>query len=201
MSVRALLGPRQIDALQELATIGCGAAVTALGRLTGRQLHMDVPETWAGEDPGAIADFLGALGQELVAVAVRLDGLLEGHLVLALPAADAARLAGLLGWPVPASGSWGELAESAVMESGNIAGSAFVSAVARLVGRRLLPSVPRLARGGGKICLDRLVPREIGRVALATRFGCGDPHLEGLVLLMPEPERILGLLTALPKGA
>jgi len=201
MTVRAMLGPREIDALQEVATIGCGAAVTALARLAARPLQMDVPETWAGDDPGAIADFLGHLGQELVAVAVRLDGMLEGHLVLALPAPDAARLAQVLGWPAPAHGRWSELAESAVMESGNIAGSAFVSAVARLVGRKLMLSVPRLARGGGKACLDALVPREEGNVALATRFSCAEPAIEGLVLVMPEAGRIPGLLAALPRGA
>jgi chemotaxis protein CheC len=201
VTVRALLGPRQIDALQELATIGCGAAITALSRLAGCPIQMDVPETWAGDDPGAIADFLGALGQQLVAVAVRLDGMLEGHLVLALPAPDAGRLAAALGWAVPPGGPWGELAESAVMESGNVAGSAFVSAVARLVGRQLLLSVPRLARGGGRQCLDELVPRDLGSVALATRFSSAAPPFEGLVLVMPEPARLPGLLAALPVGA
>lgn len=198
MNTRAFLGPREIDALQELATIGCGAAVTALGKLSCRRVHMDVPETWAGDGPGAIADFLGSLGQELLAVAVRLDGLLEGHLVLALPATDAAKLAEALGWPVPPSGAWGELSESAMMESGNIAGSAFVSAVARLVGRKLMLSIPRLARGAGGSCLDELVPREVGSVALATRFNFADPQIEGLILVMPEPGRIPGLLAALP---
>jgi chemotaxis protein CheC len=88
-----------------------------------------------------------------------------------------------------------------MMESGNIVGSAFVSAVARLVGRKLLLSVPTLARGGGRDCLDALVPREAGRVALATRFGCRSPAIEGLILVMPEPARIPGLLAALPLGA
>lgn len=195
------LGPREIDALQELASIGCGAAVGALGRLAGRPLRMDVPETWAGAGPGAIADFLGSMGQELVAVGVQLSELLEGHLVLLLPATDAERLAGLLGWPVEPGGTWGALAESAVMESGNVVGSAFVSAVARLVGRKLLLSVPRLARGGGRACVDALVPRETGRMALATRFACEAPAIEGLILVMPEPARIPGLLAALPLGA
>lgn len=199
--IRAMLGAREIDALQELATIGCGQAVSALSRLSGRQLQMDVPETWLGDEPGAIADFLGTMGQDLLAVGVRLSELLEGYLVLALPVPDAERLAGALGWPVPPGGSWGELAESAMMESGNVVGSAFVSAVARLVGRKLLLSVPTLARGGGQACLDALVPREAGRVALATRFGCAAPALEGLILVMPEPARIPGLLAALPLGA
>jgi chemotaxis protein CheC len=199
--VRPLLGPREIDALQELASIGCGAAVSALGRLAGRRFHMDVPETWAGEKPGAIADFLGALGQDLVAVGVKLSELLEGHLVLVLAGRDAELLAGLLGWPVVTHGSWGTMAESAMMESGNIVGSAFVSAVARLVGRKLLLSVPQLVRGGGRACVDGLVPREAGRVALATRFACEAPAIEGLILVMPEPARIPGLLAALPSGA
>lgn len=201
MKVRAMLGPREIDALQELASIGCGQAVSALGKLAGRRLLMDVPEAWVGDGPGAIADFLGALGQELVAVSVRLSEILEGYLVLALPARDAEALAGLLGWPVPPGGDFGALAESAVMESGNIAGSAFVSAVARLVGRKLLLSVPTLARGGGRECLDRLVPREAGRVALAARFSCEEPALEGLILVLPLPARIPGLLAALPMRA
>ena len=199
--MHARLGPREIDALQELASIGCGAAVGALGRLAGLPLRMDVPETWAGAGPGAIADFLGSMGQELVAVGVQLSELLEGHLVMLLPATDAERLAGLLGWPVEPGGAWGALAESAVMESGNVVGSAFVSAVARLVGRKLLLSVPRFARGGGRACVDALVPRETGRMALATRFACEAPAIEGLILVMPEPARIPGLLAALPLGA
>jgi chemotaxis protein CheC len=197
VTLRAL-GAREIDALQELASIGSGAAVTALGKLMGRPLQMDVPEVWSGAEPGAIADFLGAAGRALAAVAVGLDGMLEGTLVLVLPEGDAVRLAAALGWPAPPGGAWGELSESALLESGNVVGSAFVSAVARLAGRKLLVGLPRLARGAGRECLDALVPRELGKVALATRFACQDPQLEGLVLVMPEPGRIPGLLAALP---
>jgi chemotaxis protein CheC len=201
VTLRSMLGKAQIDALQELASIGCGAAVSALSRLSGKRLHIDVPETWLSDRPGAIADFLDAMGRDLVAVGVRLSELLDGYLVLVLPEPDAERLAAALGWPVTPGGGWSELAESALMESGNIAGSAFVSAVARLLGRKLLLSVPTLARGGGKACLDALVPREAGRVAIATRLVCEDPPLEGLILVMPEPARIPGLLAALPSGA
>ena len=84
---RMSLPPRHVDALQELTSIGCGAALTALARLTRLRLDMDVPECWIGTSAGAIADFLGALGGELVAVGVRLEGPLTGHLLLALPVA------------------------------------------------------------------------------------------------------------------
>jgi chemotaxis protein CheC len=190
--------PRALDALQELASIGCGQAITALGKLVSRRFDMDVPEAWVGAGPGAIASFLGSLGQDLVAVGVKLEGPLEGDLLLALPEGDAERLAGLLGWPA-ADGDFGALAESALMESGNIVGSAFVSAVAAVVGEKLLLSVPTFARGSGRRCVEALVAHA-GSVAVATRFTLGAPALEGLILVMPEPERIAKLLSGLDLG-
>ena len=194
------LGPRQLDALREVASVGCGHGLTALGKLLRRRIQMDPPEAWAGRSPGAVADFLGALGQDLLAVAVRLEGLLAGHLVLALPEHDAERMASLLGYAVSEEEGWSPLAESALLESGNIAGSAFVSAIARMTTQQLLLSVPALARGGGRACLDRLVGREAGRAALATRFCVDGPDgLEGLLLFLPEPARLPALLASLKR--
>ncbi len=191
-------GPRELDALQELASIGCGQAISALGKLARRRFEMDVPEAWVGALPGAIASFLGGLGQDLVAVGVKLEGPLTGDLLLVLPEPDAENLATLLGF-TPAPG-WGGMAESALMESGNIVGSAFVSAVGTFVGEKLLLSVPTFARGSGRRCVEQLVDHA-GSVALATRFSaCAEETgaaLEGLVLVMPEPERIAKLLSHL----
>ena len=187
---------QEVDALQELASVGCGQAISALGRLLGRRIEMDVPEAWFGASAGAIANFLGTLGQDLVAVGVRLEGALTGHLLLALPEADAEKLAAVLGFPV--EGRWEGMAESALMESGNIVGSAFVSAVGTMVGETLLLSVPAFSRGSGRACVEQLVDHA-GSVALATRFtiGEGAGALEGLILVMPEPQRIARLLSHL----
>jgi chemotaxis protein CheC len=196
--VNVLFGSREVDALQELASIGCGQAITALSKLARRRFAMDVPEAWVGAGPGAIASFLGGLGQDLVAVGVKLEGPLTGDLLLALPETDAENLASMLGF-APAPG-WGGMAESALMESGNIVGSAFVSAVAALVGQKLLLSVPTFARGSGRACVEQLVAHA-GSVALATRFSASAEDagaaLEGLILVMPEPEQIAKLLTHL----
>jgi chemotaxis protein CheC len=194
-------GPRELDALQELASIGCGQAITALAKLTRRRFDMDVPEAWVGFETGAIATFLGGLGQDLLAVGVKLEGRLTGDLLLALPERDAEALAAVLGFPVgePGGGDaveWSAMAESALLESGNIVGSAFVSAVGALVREKLLLSVPTLVRGSGKACVERLVTHA-GSVALATRFSCGEVpgrHLEGLILVMPEPGGIAELV-------
>lgn len=197
---RALFGPREVDALQELASVGCGQALTALGKLAGRRFHMDVPEAWVGGGAGAIAAFLEALSHEVVAVGVRLEGALQGDLVLALSERDAERLAAMLGYPAP-GGDFGVLAESALLESGNIVGSAFVSAIARMLDGRLLLSPPALVRGGGKTCLDRLVDREAGRVALATRFTAAGPGgMEGLILVLPDLASLPALLASLRRA-
>jgi chemotaxis protein CheC len=191
-------GPRQVDALQELASIGCGQAITALGKFCNRRIEMDVPEAWVGAETGAIATFLGALGRDILAVGVKLEGKLTGDLLLALPERDAEVLAAMLGFPVGCGpGSWSGMAESALLESGNIVGSAFVSAVAALVQEKLLLSVPTLTRGSGKVCVEKLVTHA-GSVALATRFTCEPsetgPGLEGLILVMPDPEKIAVLV-------
>jgi chemotaxis protein CheC len=200
--VSATFGPRELDVLQELASIGSGQALTALGKLAGRRLDMDVPEVWVGAEAGAIAAFLGALGEDLVAVGVKLEGRLTGDLLLALPERDARALAAALGFPADGPGPEADrgraalMSESALLESGNIVGSAFVSAVAALVHEKLLLSVPTLVRGSGKACVQRLVSHA-GSVALATRFSCAGAdglHLEGLILVMPEPDGIAALL-------
>ncbi len=187
---------QEVDALQELASVGCGQAISALGKLAGRRIDMDVPEAWFGANAGAIANFLGSMGQDLVAIGVRLEGALTGNLLFALPEHDAEKLATLLGFP--AQGGWGAMAESALMESGNIVGSAFVSAVGTMVGEKLLLSVPTFARGSGRACVERLV-EHAGSVALATRFTIGESGavIEGLILVMPEPQRIARLLSHL----
>lgn len=196
-------GPREVDALQELASVGCGQALTALGRLARRRFEMDVPEAWVGAEAGAIAAFLGGLGQDIVAVGVKLEGPLTGDLLLALPEPDAERLAAALGFPpdrAPGGGAeWSGMAESSLLESGNIVGSFFVSAVAALVKDKLLLSIPAFARGSGKEVVERLVAHA-GSIALATRFSCQlapGGTLEGLILVMPEPERIAKLLSHL----
>jgi chemotaxis protein CheC len=193
------LRPRELDALQELCSIGCGRALTALGKLLHRPLAMDVPEAWVGAEPGAIAAFLGGLGQDLVAVRVGLEGALEGDLLLALPEPDAGALAGLLGFPPAPPAGFGGMPESALLETGNIAGSAFVTAVAALVGEQLLLSVPTLARGSGRACVEGLVAHA-GSIALAVRFSCAAPALEGLILVMPEPGKLARLLSHLKLG-
>ena len=75
-----------------------------------------------------------------------------------------------------------------------------MSPVNGFVKEKLLLSVPTFARGSGRACVERLVSHA-GSVAIATRFSAWAEDtgqaLEGLVLVMPEPERIARLLSHL----
>ena len=89
--------------------------------------------------------------------------------------------------PEAAAGSLDTVGESALTERGNIAGSAFVSALAERIQSRLLHGVPRLTRGSARTCLDTLAPGAAGP-ALGVRFGW--PDAVGTLLLLPDPERL-----------
>ncbi len=192
------LASRDLDVVRELASVGCGQALTALGKLLRRRVEMEPPEVWDGARAGKLAAFPGAAAGDLVSVRVELEGSLAGYLVLALPARDAGRLAAALGHPAGPRGL-GPVGESALLETGNIVGSAFLSAVARMLGARLLLRPPVLARGGDQRVLGPLV-LEPEAVALATRFRVDGPDgLEGLVLVVPKPRSLATLLAALQR--
>ncbi|RKH08081.1 fibril biogenesis regulator DifG [Corallococcus praedator] len=132
----------QLDALREVANIGCGHGANALARLMGGRVDLSIPEVrWVYPQDG-----LALPGEDGPAVAVRLGmtGELRGALVLLLPPRDGEALESVLVRGQPASP---EERESALAEAANIIASACLSAIGRLTGWRLLPTVPRLERG------------------------------------------------------
>jgi len=132
----------QLDALREVANIGCGHAANALARLMGdRVVNVSVPSA-ALVRPLEASSMLGAGGPDVLCAKLRVEGALEGMLLLVHTQEDAQALQALLlpGNVAP------EEAESALMEVANILASACLSAIGGLTGWRLMPSVPSLVR-------------------------------------------------------
>lgn len=76
-------------------------------------------------------------------VVLTLDGEIGGTLILVFDDLGARRLAALLlGRPVCEEGEWSELEKSAVTETGNILGCAYLNALTRLIDHDLVPSAP-----------------------------------------------------------
>ena len=188
----------QLDALREVANIGCGHAVSALARLVGgRTVNLSVPRAVLASTQ-EVAVLLGGPEAPVVAARLGMEGQLRGLLMLVLPVEDATALETLLLRRPDASA---EERESALSETANIVASACLSAIGTLTGWRLLPSVPVLVRGAAGTVLDGALATAAGDnrlVVLETRFSAvGAPAVSGQVLLVLERDSSRALLDRL----
>lgn len=189
----APLPPQGLEALRQLAAEGGGESARALGRLMGVAAGLESVEALRSADADDLGALAAGLGPELVVVGMALEAPLSGRLLLFAGAQDAERIASRLVPSAPA-GSLDALGESALVEAGNVSGSAFVSALARRLGARLLHGVPRLTRGGARACLAELAG-PLGGPVLAMRLRCaGQP---ALLFFLPDAGRVPALLAAL----
>lgn len=187
----------QLDALREVANIGCGHGANALARLVGGRVDLSLPEVRLT----SVAEGPALLGEDSPAVAVRLGmtGELRGALVLVLSPRDGEALESVLVRGQPASP---EERESALAEAANIIASACLSAIGRLTGWRLLPTVPQLERGPVRPVLAGVLgdvqasPGPV--VVLAARFtATSAPSVAGQMLLVLERGSTQALLARL----
>ncbi|HEX5747228.1 MAG TPA: chemotaxis protein CheC [Archangium sp.] len=188
----------QLDALREVANIGCGHAVNALARLVGgRTVNLSVPRAVLAS-AADVAELLGGAEAPVVAAKLGMEGQLRGVLLLVLPREDSAALEALL---LRRQDAPAEERESALSEAANIVASACLSAIGTLTGWRLLPTVPELVRGPAGLVVSRAVTEAQGgdrMVVLETRFSAvGAPSVSGQVLLVLERDSSRALLTRL----
>lgn len=80
--------------------------------------------------------------QLLVMIVLTLPGPMGGVMILAFDEQNARHLAASLLRQPMGTGEWSELEQSALMETGNILGCAYMNALARLINRELVPSPP-----------------------------------------------------------
>jgi chemotaxis protein CheC len=126
----------QLDALRELANIGSVPASAALSTLLGRPVDVSVPTARLLPIAEAV-EATGSPESEVTAIVLGVVGELEATVLLLVLPADAGRLLGLLG---VAAGD--EMAASALREIGNIVGTSYVNALARMTGLDLEPTPP-----------------------------------------------------------
>jgi chemotaxis protein CheC len=85
--------------------------------------------------------------QLLTMVVLRLEGEIGGEMVLTFDDANARQLAAALLSRSPSDeDAWSPLEQSALTETGNILGCAYMNALTRLIGCELVPSVPFFVR-------------------------------------------------------
>jgi chemotaxis protein CheC len=189
----------QLDALREVANIGCGNAATALSKMVGgRTVRIDVPRVLAAR-PEEILLLVGERSHVWAAV-LEIEGSLKGRMLLVWPEADARELASLLVGhetdPVRDASSQNALAELA-----NIVGSACLNAIGSLTGFRLVPSPPSISAGTGRDVVSQLLPADGGSraaVVLEARFQAAHvPPLSGRLFVVPDRGSLPRLFGAL----
>jgi chemotaxis protein CheC len=128
----------QLDALRELASIGSGTAATALSRLLGREIELEVPRALALGLADAV-DAVGPADAPVASAVLPVGGDVEAVVLLLFSESGTAALCGLLGVE-PGS----EVGDSALGEIGNILGASALGAVTHMTGLALDPRPPQL---------------------------------------------------------
>jgi chemotaxis protein CheC len=158
----------ELDRLCEMANVGAGHAATALARLVRRPIRMQVPRVRMGSAAAA-----AGVAADDAWIFFEVQGAMGGALVLRLTATARALLVGeLVGEQGPA--------DSALREVGNILASHALSAVADLVGARVLPSLPSLVVEADGPAIAAWRSRAAGRVCIETHLvdDAGEPAVD-----------------------
>ena len=123
------------------ASATCDASA-AMCRWTGGQITLQLDEVLEIPLEDVCAE-LNIHEEQLTMVVLGLYGEVGGEMVLAFDKENGRQLAAsLLQRPVSRDEEWSEIEKSALCETGNILGCAYMNALTRLVGRELVPTPP-----------------------------------------------------------
>lgn len=136
------ISPRQLDVLNEIGNIGAGHAATALSLLMGRKVDMTVPETKYLSIEAGCAE-LSREGEVGIGVEVGLSGAIDGLTLLTVDENSARHLLTAFGDMLSGQGLDDELAQSALMEIGNIVTGSFLTAITDMLGASASAVPPR----------------------------------------------------------
>jgi len=144
-------------AMHELFASATHDASAAMCRWTNGLITvtLDSVRQVALEDIGAAIE----IGDELLTMVVlAIEGEVGGSLILLFDESNGRQLAAsLLGRETPAEPQWTDLEKSALTETGNILGCAYINTLARLIGADLIPLAPCFIQDYGASVLQQAV--------------------------------------------
>lgn len=193
------LGDRHLDALREVGNIGAGHAATSLSLLLQRPVRITVPtvQVLAFDH---VVDAVGGAEDVVVGTYFRIGGDYPGNLFFIIPACSARAVLRAM-WT---EGDFGddlqnEMALSALGEIGNILTSAYLISLSDFTHGKVETSVPAVAVDMAQAILEVGMLTADADQCLIVHTGA---HIEELdvwchFLLVPDPDSVLPLLTAL----
>ena len=194
-----------MDAIREVGNIGTGNAATALSKLLGRSVDMDVPvaELVSVYD---VAAHYGSPETPVCAVLIRTEAQFSCSLIFMTGDEYAALLADLI-TPMDISGMDEEarahIRDSAISEQGNIILGAFLNALSQITGWTLPTTTPAVAHDMLGSLMD-LVASMFGVMGESAMLVKTNLHIRGLekdiggaVIMVPDPGSLETLLSKL----
>ncbi len=192
----------QTDLLREVTNVGAGHAATALAQLAGTRISIDVPQVFVAPLL-EIVDRASPGGEDVVVVSMKVLGDLVGQILFVMRSESAAQLIDILLRRKPGTSTvHGAMERSGLQETGNILASSFLNALARWMGKILLPSVP-------VVTVDKsdVVTRQLGGgnqdtvLAVETSFLLGNAdagrRISGVFVFLLEGPSLEAILSAL----
>lgn len=197
------LGPRELSQLAPAFHQGAADASAALATW----LHAPTTMTIDAIDHCRLTEATGVLGDPETIVCVclmEMQGTLSGHMLLAFDDESGMALSNLLIQNSPgAAPAWGDLEISCVLETMNIAGSAYLNGIARDLSERsrsdveLMPTPPRFLRDYTESLLQSAFMEQAmsgGEAVFArARFDLAGQPLHWTFLLIPDPASLTRL--------
>lgn len=194
----------QLDALQEIGNIGAGNAATALSKLIGERVDMEVPRTDVRHF-SEVSEIVGGPESYVAGVFIKISGSAPGVILLLFPVDDAKQLISILlkGQNLVCSQrTFDQLETSALMEVGNILAGSFLNALATITSLKYTPSVPGFCADMAGAILGTVL-HDVGimgdnvlYIKTELRFQA-TRHLRGYIFFLPEAESLETILTTL----
>jgi len=146
---------QRLDILRELLASATHDASAAMCRWTDGLITLSLDE--GREIPLEDVTAELNLGDELLTMIVlSMESDIGGEMILTFDELNGRQLAAsLLGRPVGNDPRWSELEKSALTETGNILGCAYVNAITRLIDHELVPSAPYFIQDFGASVLQQ----------------------------------------------
>jgi chemotaxis protein CheC len=145
----------RLHALQQLFSMATYEASTVMSRWTGGVIALELAEVREIPLKNACKEFY-ACNKRLTMVVLPLHGELGGVMIFHFDEENARHLAAtLMEQPRGAYAPWSEMEKSAITETGNILGCAYLNVISRLIDRPLVPTAPYFLQDYGASVFQR----------------------------------------------
>lgn len=192
------LHPNELLVLHAIVVKALADSSQSLSQMTTGRIFLREPEL-SFQPLTLVPGITGRPAAVVTAVYLGMDGDLHGHLMLLFSVEGACRLVDLLMENPPGTcTALDEIGTSALAETGNICGSAFMNAISDRTGLKVIPTTPAVVTDMAGAILQSVVTELYlnGDEILVVETGFNG-EVQGHLLLMPDTDSMARLVAAL----